>query len=141
MNKILTILTAAIIGTCAASSALASDAYYGKSKSVAKQLTAAATSFVQLDNNTDDEFTVYATYKPTGFSLQKYLGPIGSGKDIITFVINSPDRIVCLDAVRNFDGLDVNIGCYSTGEYALEPAFGVKKGAKIKPLIKTITKE
>ncbi len=136
MNKMITVVGALLLSTSLIGSAVASEAYYGQPKQkLANTKAAASNSQVVLHNYTYGEYTAYATYQPTGKQEQPfYVGPEGSGMDVITYDINYPDHEVCLDVVMHNVGPDhhdesVYDDCLSYGNANIGPYMTANKPA------------
>src|SRR3990167_7635500 len=108
----------------------ASTAYYGLPKQPVVQTAnkAALTSYVAVYNYTYDIYTVHAVFLPKGtvvqpdYTLDVYHSPMG----IITYQIEYPDTLVCLQVVRNFDHFTVfprdgQNSCLASGNVNIGP--------------------
>lgn len=135
MKKFSKIAAALILGGALVGNAFAtSNVTYGVEKALAKTKANANTSVVHLYNHTDDTYTAYATFEPSGDHWTNDLGYYGSKNDSITYTIRYPDDEVCLKVVRDADGWVPYNDCYYNSDLYIEPS-AVAGG---KPVVKVV---
>lgn len=119
MKKLLKALTGLLLCGAMMGSAVASEGYYG----APKELNANSPKFsrVVLTNYTWDTYDSYAEFQPTFSRLKLFLGRSGSGTHQITYDIHYPDTAICLNIVRQFDGVSVYSGCLTSGTISIGP--------------------
>ncbi|MHB1948077.1 MAG: hypothetical protein ACYCQI_08195 [Gammaproteobacteria bacterium] len=119
MKKLLKALTGLLLCGAMAGSVVASEGYYGAPKAL--NANSPKFSRVVLTNYTWDTYDTYAEFQPTFSHLNLVLGRSGSGRHQITYDIHSPDQVVCLNVVRQFDRVNVYSGCLVSGGINIGP--------------------
>lgn len=88
------------------------------------------------------DYTVYATYYPSGFQTRTYLGPYGTSTANIWYPLNYPDNQICFSVyTTDFFPVDVYDGCGTFGSTLLVHGYNYANANVDKSSLKQIAAE